>query len=41
MVLSRWMKLLLRAGTAATLVFIYFPLSGIDARYKSRFGLVK
>jgi putative hemolysin len=22
-------------------VFIYFPLSGIDARYKSRFGLVK
>jgi putative spermidine/putrescine transport system permease protein len=27
MVLSRWMKLLLRAGTAATLVFIYFPLA--------------
>jgi putative hemolysin len=22
-------------------VFIYFPLSGLDARYKSRFGLVK
>ena len=22
-------------------VFIYFPLSGIDARYKSRFGLIK
>jgi L-ornithine Nalpha-acyltransferase len=22
-------------------VFIYFPMSGIDARYKSRFGLVK
>jgi putative hemolysin len=22
-------------------VFIFFPLSGIDARYKSRFGLVK
>src|SRR6185437_10006265 len=22
-------------------VFIYFPLSGIDARYKNRFGLVK
>jgi putative hemolysin len=22
-------------------VFIYFPLSSIDARYKSRFGLVK
>src|SRR5690242_4070809 len=27
MVLSRWMKLLLRAGTAATLIFIYFPLA--------------
>ena len=26
---------------ATTDVFIYFPLSGIDARYKSRFGLVK
>jgi putative hemolysin len=22
-------------------VFIYFPLSGLDPRYKSRFGLVK
>ena len=22
-------------------VFIYFPLSGLDARYKSRFGLLK
>jgi putative hemolysin len=22
-------------------VFIYFPMSGLDARYKSRFGLVK
>jgi L-ornithine Nalpha-acyltransferase len=26
---------------STTDVFIYFPLSGIDARYKSRFGLVK
>ena len=26
---------------ATTDVFIYFPLSGLDARYKSRFGLVK
>jgi putative hemolysin len=26
---------------ATTDVFIYFPLSGIDARYKSRFGLIK
>jgi putative hemolysin len=22
-------------------VFIYFPMSGLDARYKSRFGLAK
>jgi len=26
---------------STTDVFIYFPLSGIDARYKSRFGLVR
>ncbi len=26
---------------ATTDVLIYFPLSGMDARYKSRFGLVK
>ena len=26
MVLSRWMKALLRIGTACTLLFIYFPL---------------
>lgn len=26
---------------STTDVFIYFPLSGLDARYKSRFGLVK
>ena len=29
-----------RVGPIATIdVFIYFPLSNIDARYKSRFGL--